>query len=170
MTSLQFSIELNIDSANFRFPFSTRCTLSKKKRSIVADICKEWLGTFYFENFVDLFNKHPVNRPASIMVVYTKYGNIDWIMFGLKCLRNFYNNIPSAMSSGESWNHIFVPHRITTFLRLDMTGDSGPAIKHSELCHLLYHNLEYLEVAGTLSKHFSIYLAPLLWSLWLILF
>ena len=30
--------------------------------------------------------------------------------------------MPSLMSSGESWNKLFVPHRITTFLRLDMTG------------------------------------------------
>ena len=30
---LQFLIELNTDSDNFRFPFSTRCTLSEKKRS-----------------------------------------------------------------------------------------------------------------------------------------
>ena len=29
MTSLETSIELNIDSANFRFPFSTRCNLSE---------------------------------------------------------------------------------------------------------------------------------------------
>ena len=29
---------------------------------------------------------------------------------------------PSAMSSVESWNKLFVPHKITTFLRLDMTG------------------------------------------------
>ena len=37
VTPLQFSIELNIDSANFRFPFSTRCTLSKKKRSGLSE-------------------------------------------------------------------------------------------------------------------------------------
>ena len=29
MKSLETSIELNIDSANFRFPFSTRCNLSE---------------------------------------------------------------------------------------------------------------------------------------------
>ena len=29
--------------------------------------------------------------------------------------------IPSVISSGESWNKLFVAHRITTFLRLDMT-------------------------------------------------
>ena len=28
---------------------------------------------------------------------------------------------PSAMTSGESWNKLFVLHKITTFLRLDMT-------------------------------------------------
>ena len=31
VTPLQFLIELNTDSANFRFPFSTRYTLSKKR-------------------------------------------------------------------------------------------------------------------------------------------
>ena len=30
MKSLETSIELNIDTANFRFPFSTRCNLSEK--------------------------------------------------------------------------------------------------------------------------------------------
>ena len=49
--------------------------------------------------------------------------------------------IPSSISSGESWNKLFVPYRTTTFLRLDMTGTFGPAIKHSELYRLLYHNL-----------------------------
>ena len=29
ITSLETSVELNIDSANFRFPFSTRCNLSE---------------------------------------------------------------------------------------------------------------------------------------------
>ena len=33
LKSLQILIELNIDSANFRFPFSTKCKLSEKKRS-----------------------------------------------------------------------------------------------------------------------------------------
>ena len=30
--------------------------------------------------------------------------------------------IPSAISSGKPWNKFFVPHKIKTFLRLDMTG------------------------------------------------
>ena len=30
MKSLETSIELNIDSANFRYPFSTRCNLSEQ--------------------------------------------------------------------------------------------------------------------------------------------
>ena len=33
VTPLRFLIKMNIDSANFRFPFSTRCTLSEKMRS-----------------------------------------------------------------------------------------------------------------------------------------
>ena len=33
VTPLRFLIKMSIDSANFRFPFSTRCTLSEKKRS-----------------------------------------------------------------------------------------------------------------------------------------
>ena len=33
VTPLRFLIKMNIESANFRFPFSTRCTLSEKKRS-----------------------------------------------------------------------------------------------------------------------------------------
>ena len=33
VTPLRFLIKMNIDSANFRFPFSTRCTLSEKRRS-----------------------------------------------------------------------------------------------------------------------------------------
>ena len=33
VTPLRFLIKMNIDSANFRFSFSTRCTLSEKKRS-----------------------------------------------------------------------------------------------------------------------------------------
>ena len=37
VTSLQFLIELNVDSANFRFPFYTRCTLSEKKRSELSE-------------------------------------------------------------------------------------------------------------------------------------
>ena len=37
VTPLQFSIEVNIDSANFRFPFPTRCTLSEKKRSGLSE-------------------------------------------------------------------------------------------------------------------------------------
>ena len=34
---LQFLTELNIDSANFRFLFSSRCTLFKKKRSRLSE-------------------------------------------------------------------------------------------------------------------------------------
>ena len=36
----KFSIGLNIDSANFRFPFSTRCILSKRKRSGLSEPCE----------------------------------------------------------------------------------------------------------------------------------
>ena len=37
VTPLQLLIELNIDSANFRFSFSTRCTSYKKKRSGLSE-------------------------------------------------------------------------------------------------------------------------------------
>ena len=37
VTPLQFSIELNIASANFRFPFRTRCLLSEQKRSGLSE-------------------------------------------------------------------------------------------------------------------------------------
>ena len=90
MTPLQFSIELNIDSANFKFPFSTRCTLSEKKRSVLSEpfakdqqllkpmyIKNDLDGTFCFLNLVDLFNKHPINRTAGITREYTTNGNID---------------------------------------------------------------------------------------------
>ena len=38
---------------------------------IVADVYKEWLGTLCFYNFVDIFNKHPINRPAGITREHT---------------------------------------------------------------------------------------------------
>ena len=69
---------------------------------------------------VDLFNKHPINRPAGITSEYTTNGNIDWIIARLKCLCAI-STILSAVSSGESWNKLFFPHKIT-FLRLNMTG------------------------------------------------
>ena len=54
VTPLQFLIELNTDSANFIFPFSTRCTLSKKKWSGLSEpfakVQQLSLYTMYIKN------------------------------------------------------------------------------------------------------------------------
>ena len=78
--------------------------------------------------------------PRNILLL--KY--IDWVLIELCLDWNVcaISKIPSAISSGESWNNLFVPHKITTFLRLDITGRYLPCHKTwFELYHLLYHNL-----------------------------
>ena len=58
VTPLQFSIEVNIDSANFRFPFFTRCTLSKKKRSELSEplaTVQQLSYVIYIKNDLDNF-------------------------------------------------------------------------------------------------------------------
>ena len=69
---------------------------------------------------VDLFNKHSINRqlpsrgsipPMAILIEL-------WLNWNVCAI----STIPSTMYSGESSNKLFVPHKITTFLRFDMTG------------------------------------------------
>ena len=67
----------------------------------------------------DLFNKNPIDRPAGIKTEYTTNSNIDWIIAGLKCLCDVYNTICNICR----WilERVICQHKITTFLRLDMT-------------------------------------------------
>ena len=74
VTPFQFLVKLNIGATNYRFSFSTRCILSKTKASglgeivynspktIIADKYEQWLRTFCFCSWIDLFNKHLISR------------------------------------------------------------------------------------------------------------
>ena len=101
-TPLQFSIALNIDSDNFRFSFSTKRKLSKKRESgssePFATVQKlSWL--IFIQNDLEKFTfKISLTSLLSTRLVdqqtlrkYAANSNIDWIIVGFKCLYNFYN-------------------------------------------------------------------------------
>ena len=54
------------------------------------------------------------------MSEYTTNSNIDWTIAGLNVCA--ISTIPIAISSGGSLNKLYVPHKIATFLRSDITG------------------------------------------------
>ena len=128
----QFSIELNIDSANFRFLISTRCTVSKKKEPGLSEPfgtvqqlsqlihIKNHLEHFAFKILLtSLISTRLIEQLASQGSIPSVAKFIE-IQSGWNVCR--ISIIASTMSSGESWNNLFVSHKITTFLMINMTG------------------------------------------------
>ena len=125
-------IKLNIDSANLRLPFSTKCTLSKWKRSEsrepferVHSLSGKMNVKHYWEHFIF---KIPLTSLIYTLVTnqLKSRGRIPQtkiLMESYWDLKVFATSmIPSVISSGELWFKLFVPHKTTTFLMLLTTG------------------------------------------------
>ena len=142
--------------------------------TIAADLYKKWfeiyikndLQNFAFKiSLTSLINFRLIDQLASrgsippMAILIELY--LDWNVCSV-------SKIQSAMSLRESVNKLFVPHKITTFLRLDMTGKFWA--RHKTFWILSPPIPQFKVFRGSRSKHLAICLAQLLSSLRLLLF
>ena len=139
--------------ARIGFLFSTKCNLSELKKSGLREPFILIQFAFWSINLT-WFTEHDDFKVLLVSFISKRFiedvssrgrmPQMKTLIALFPCLKQLAILItPFALSSGESWYKLLVPHNIITFLKDENGVNHGLAMVHVALCRLLSHSWKH---------------------------